>query len=70
MSLEEEERPVFNWVENVSHLCYSEEGDGSHGWCGWKDECSGKGMVLPLFFEETWPWQLRAFIYCFALLYR
>ena len=67
MSLEGGELTEFSWVENGSHLCYEE---AEKEWCGLKDECSGKGMLLPLFFEETWAWQLRAFIYCFALLYR
>ena len=59
--------PSFSWTVNSSHLCYtSEDAD----WCGYKGDCSQKGLVLPLFFEETWAKEFRAFIYFFALLYR
>ena len=56
------------WFENGSSVCFVRPETGS--WCGEKDECHGKGMVLPLFLEVTWPWQLRAVLYLVGLLYR
>ena len=66
------------WVENVSHLCYSQHyGDGYNVTpedtvtvaCGPKDICSQKGMILPIFIEVTWPWWLRVVLYFTGLLY-
>ena len=67
------EEENFLWTENVTNICYSVAGtDGiaEVEFCGRKDRCSSLGMVLPLFMEMTWPWQLRAALYLIALLYR
>ena len=61
-----EESPY--WFENGSSVCFVRP--ETDPWCGEKDECHGKGMVLPLFLEVTWPWQLRAVLYLVGLLYR
>ena len=71
MVLLEEEN--FMWTENVTNICYSvadSDGIAAVEFCGRKDRCSSLGMVLPLFMEMTWPWQLRAALYLIALLYR
>lgn len=57
----------FTWADNGSHICY-EEGGGT-AWCGVKDDCSQKGMWLPLFNELTWPRWFRIGLYLFGLLY-
>ena len=60
-----------HWVDNVTHLCYREEFNLTHEshWCGPKDECSQKGMILPIFNEVTWPVWLRIVLYFGGLLY-
>ena len=60
-----------HWVDNVTHLCYREEFNLTHEshWCGPKDECSQKGMILPIFNEVTWPIWLRIVLYFGGLLY-
>jgi hypothetical protein len=63
----EEAAMDFSWADNGSHLCYEAAG-GS--WCGLKDDCSQKGMWLPIFNEQTWPKWFRTGLYLFALLYR
>ena len=63
----------FKWTENATNICYyeaDEDGVASLRFCGKKDHCSNIGMVLPLFMELTWPWQLRAALYLIGLLYR
>ena len=62
---------VSHWVDNVTHLCYREEFNLTHEshWCGPKDECSQKGMILPIFNEVTWPIWLRIVLYFGGLLY-
>jgi len=57
----------INWTGNKSHLCFG--GTEAGGWCGGIDECSQKGLLLPLFFEGTWPREARAVLYFVALLY-
>ena len=54
------------WTGNKSTLCYT-LGDSS--WCGEKDDCAQKGLLLPLFLEVTWPTSARAVIYLVGLLY-
>ena len=71
MKMEIEEN--FKWTENSTNICYYESlDDGSTAvqFCGKKDQCSYIGMVLPLFMELTWPWQMRAALYLIGLLYR
>ena len=63
----------FLWAENATNICYSvadSDGIAENVFCGRKDRCSSLGMVLPLFMEMTWRWQLRAALYLIALLYR
>jgi len=55
----------FYWTENETNVCYY-NGENME-FCGRKDEC--QGMVLPLFLEITWPWQVRAVLYLMGLLY-
>ena len=55
----------------MTHLCFKEEVNISHetSWCGPKDECLQKGMILPIFNEVTWPIWLRIVLYFIGLLY-
>ena len=54
------------WSANDTLMCYEQSGTK---WCGSIGECSQKGLILPLFFEDSWPRELRAVIYLLALLY-
>lgn len=60
---------VGMWNDNGSHLCYTEEGSSVNSWCGQKDDCMQKGLLLPLFFEGSWPRELRAVLYFIGLIY-
>jgi len=53
------------WIGNKTHLCFGSEDP----LCGGIDDCSQKGLLLPLFFEGTWPREARAVLYFVALLY-
>ena len=67
------EEENFMWTENETNICYwktDPDGITQQEFCGRKDRCSSLGMVLPLFMEMTWPWQMRAALYLIALLYR
>ena len=55
------------WLQNSSHLCFISETQRLT--CGPKDDCSGKGILLPLFIEVTWPWELRVILYFAGLVY-
>ena len=54
------------WQQNASHLCFSSEGRKR---CEAKDVCSQKGILLPLFVEVTWSWELRVVLYFAGLVY-
>ena len=54
--------------DNSSLLCYTDN-TTSTTWCGAKDECHQKGLLLPLFLEVTWPKEVRAVLYFVGLLY-
>ena len=58
-------------VENS--LCYvantSAAGDAAKPICHLMDPCSNDGLILPLFFEETWPKSFRTIVYLVGLLY-
>ena len=62
---------IGNWVDNATHLCFigASELTSESDWCGTKDDCSKKGMILPIFNEVTWPLWLRASLYFIGLLY-
>jgi solute carrier family 8 (sodium/calcium exchanger) len=60
----EELPPDFAWTSNSTNLCYKR---GDESWCGDKSDCTG--LVLPLFFEDHWNQNFRAFLYLFGLLY-
>lgn len=62
---------VTEWFDNKTTLCFAETNGNysSEPICGDKNVCSTKGLLLPLFFEETWPREWRAALYFFALLY-
>ncbi len=67
----EEEEVVFfgDWTQNKTTVCY-EDYDTGDQWCGKLDKCASDiGIVLPLFFEATWPREARAALYLIALLY-
>ena len=69
--MKEDEPVSFSWADNGSHICYSTDAVAvSSDWCGLKDDCSQKGMWLPIFNEQTWPHWFRTGLYLFALLYR
>ena len=59
------------WTETKEELCWLPEGeDESEKVCGEIDKCSaGIGIILPLFFEGTWPREARATLYLVGLLY-
>ena len=57
----------FSWTANSTHMCYESE---NNVMCGLKGNCSQKGMLLPLVFEEAWSKEFRVFLYLFGLLYR
>lgn len=65
--MEEEEGSVGLWNGNNTHMCYQDPLDESLSWCGLKDRC--RGLLLPLFFEMTWPNEFRVIIYFVGLLY-
>ena len=56
----------MGWHQNSSHLCFSSETTKT---CEAKDVCSQKGILLPLFVEVTWPWELRVALYFAGLVY-
>ena len=51
---------------NSSHLCFTSEGAKT---CEAKDVCSQKGILLPLFVEVTWSWEVRVVLYFVGLVY-
>lgn len=57
----------FYWSGNKTDLCYTDASGAS--WCGAKDECAGKGLLLPIFLEVTWPREARAVMYFLGLVY-
>ena len=68
--------PISNgtWTENKTALCWQHDEDDSgtqyESQCGEIDKCSsGIGIILPLFFEGTWPREARATLYLIGLLY-
>jgi len=59
----------YSWHTNGSNLCYKDE-DTNSQFCGrMGEESACIGMVLPIFFEEHWNPNFRAFLYVFGLLY-
>lgn len=54
------------WTGNKTDLCYAED---ELSWCGRKDICAGKGLILPLFLEVTWSDEARAILYFVGLIY-
>jgi solute carrier family 8 (sodium/calcium exchanger) len=69
MAEAEIEEEWATWTQNKTSMCYAEPGANEVTWCGELDKCSTDGLVLPLFFEGTWPREARATIYLIALLY-
>ena len=64
--------PISNgtWTENKTALCWLHDDEGSVPQCGEVDKCSADiGIILPLFFEGTWPREARATLYLIGLLY-
>ena len=55
-----------HWVSNHSHVCYT---DPLETVCAWKDRCSMKGMLLPMFFEASWPDWVRIVLYLTGIIY-
>ena len=55
-----------HWESNHSHVCYV---DPRETVCANKDECSMKGMLLPLFFEASWPVWTRIVLYITGIIY-
>ena len=59
---------AFSIVNNS--LCFEKDaGAANSPTCHPMHPCSGKGLILPIFFEDTWPQSFRAVIYFVALLY-
>ena len=64
--------PISNgtWTEDSDQLCWQHDTDGTGPQCGEIDKCSADiGIILPLFFEGTWPREARATLYLIGLLY-
>lgn len=61
---------LMSWLDNGTHVCHDPNllivGDE---WCGLKDSCTQKGLLLPLFQEVTWSKNFRAVLYLIGLLY-
>ena len=55
-----------SWQSNYSHVCYT---DPRETVCANKDPCSMKGMLLPLFFEDSWPVWVRIVLYLTGIIY-
>ena len=55
-----------HWTSNFSHVCYVEARETV---CAGKDPCSMKGMLLPLFFEGSWPVWVRIALYLTGIIY-
>ena len=55
------------WLNNLTHLCFL--ADSESLLCGAKDDCSQKGLILPIMNEVTLPVWLRAPLYFIGLLY-
>ena len=60
------EKDFGSWIANDTNLCFEHKGES---WCGLKDDCSQKGLILPLFFELTWPHYMRSIFYFVGLLF-
>ena len=48
---------IVEWLSNKTSICYTET-IGAHTpstWCGDKDVCSTKGLLLPIFVEVINP---------------
>jgi len=63
-----------NHETNPNSLCWKNVSDasedpGSLGVCHQMHPCSDDGLILPIFFEETWPKELRVIVYLVGLLY-
>ena len=56
----------FSWTANDTSLCYN---NSETYFCGLRDKCDSKGLLLPLFLEVTWPREARAVLYFVGLLY-
>lgn len=54
------------WESNHSHVCYI---DPLETVCAGKDRCSMKGMLLPMFFEASWPSWVRIVLYLTGIIY-
>ena len=59
----------ISWLDNGTHVCHNDT-KLDESWCGVKDSCTQKGLLLPLFQEVTWSKELRAVLYFIGLLYR
>ena len=69
----------FTWYkENQEHdihnsLCFesntSDPISNPYSTCHPLHPCAKEGLILPIFFEETWPYAFRVFLYLFGLLY-
>ena len=56
-----------HWESNHSHVCYVDS--MTEMVCADKDPCSMKGMLLPLFFEDSWPVWARIVLYLTGIIY-
>ena len=69
----------FSWYKEnkeqgiVNSLCFennaSDPNSDPFDACYPLHPCAKDGLILPIFFEETWPYSFRVFIYLFGLLY-
>jgi len=61
---------LISWLDNGTHVCHdSNVYDDVDPWCGLKDSCTQKGLIMPFFQEVTWSKNFRAVLYLIGLLY-
>merc|ERR1719445_1757411 len=58
----------IGWADLGKDICFQNATSGDK-WCGSKDSCHTKGLLLPLFLEVTWPKEVRAVLYFVGLCY-
>ena len=63
----------FTYYKDTNNLCYVKNASDSStdplGECHPLHPCSDDGLILPIFFEDTWPKSLRVVLYLIGLLY-
>ena len=69
MASSENELGAGLWSGNATDICYTDYEKGGLSWCGKRDDCMQKGLLLPIFFEGTWGREFRAVLYFVGLIF-